>query len=96
MDSVAISCTMNLSGPNLEAYFEQSILDSANSETASPKEPKRDDIKAILEPYRDHFISTDMDVGKLLSMVVGRKKDLMERNKTNDLEGKVNSIIEYL
>ncbi|KAG0018429.1 hypothetical protein BGZ80_007177, partial [Entomortierella chlamydospora] len=37
-----------------------------------------------------------MNKSKLLTLVVKRKADLMEKNKSKELEGKITDIIEYL
>ncbi|KAI7825679.1 hypothetical protein BC939DRAFT_122843 [Gamsiella multidivaricata] len=91
---VALSCTLNLSGPNLKAYFANEILDLAMKD-AAPSE-KRSDVLIFLEPFYENLVNSEMDINRLLPLVVRRKADLMEKNKSNELECKITDIIEYL
>lgn len=94
MHSVALSCTLNLSGPNLKAYFTHQILDLAKKDVAPPK--KRSEVLIFLQPFYESLVESEMDISKLLFVVVRRKADLMETNKSNELEGKITDIVEYL
>ncbi|KAF9173236.1 hypothetical protein BGX21_005105 [Mortierella sp. AD011] len=91
---VALSCTLNLSGPNVKAYFPNEILELAMQQAVLPK--KQSDILNVLDPFRQNLVDSDMEISKLLPLVVKCKADLMEKDKSNELEGKIIDIVEYL
>ncbi|KAF9109163.1 hypothetical protein BGX27_007925 [Mortierella sp. AM989] len=91
---VALSCTMNLSGPNLKSYFSKEILELADHNTALLN--KQNNIANLLEPFHENLCKNDLDISKLLQFTVKRKAELMEAGQDNEVEGKITDIIECL
>ncbi|ORZ18296.1 hypothetical protein BCR41DRAFT_421543 [Lobosporangium transversale] len=91
---VALSCTMNLSGPNLKSYFSKEILELAAHDTELLN--KQNKIANLLEPFHENLCRNDLDISKLLQFAVKRKAELMEAGQDNEMEGKITDIIECL
>jgi len=90
--SVALSCTLNLSGPDIASYFPKEVLTAA--EDALPYSNKAGKVVKMMKLALNIFMASGMNVDTLLKAIIRAKGDIV--NERNSLAGKITDIIEYL